>query len=286
MADRRRRRPSDPALRLDRSARLARQRRDAGAAAVEAAHNVDCGVQYRQEMFRPGVVGESVHSHVLIESCWGGWGGSGGGGPCPWHLQYEGEGDAGGLVYLLGTRFLRLPFSNPAEAAGRGAAPLVGVAVSSADDRSAQPCRIFDRHDNNEREAHVVQTSWRSETAPWLCMELGGRRSMQVHRYSLRGGRDANEAMLDWELQGRTPEGEWVTILSHVGDRTLLDASRTRSGTGWASWVVWDEAARAQSVHALRIVMSCNISGTTRLLVSGLEVYGILRDPDNPAPVE
>ena len=141
-----------------------------------------------------------------------------------WDLQYEGPGDASGLVFLLGTNYLRAPFSNPAASGGgaasgvRGSSPRLAVTVSSLDEYSADPRVICSRHcDDGEIDATtghrvappVLRTKWDSALPAWVQVDFGIGCSMKILRYSLRSGSNSfgSDTMVDWELQGRVAVG-------------------------------------------------------------------------------
>lgn len=226
-----------------------------------------------------------------------------------WHLQYEGPGDASGLIYLLGTNFLRSPFSPPR----------LHIDVSSIDENSSADPSILCSRDSYEETGEVdlfkpfsaLRTRWDRPLPAWFSIELGKGRFMKILRYSIRSGSDrfGSDTMIDWELQGRIapvaglrkPTGnaaaydavskdqcQWVVLSKHVGDRRLLDASQRRQNgdlyDGWATFLIWDKTARSLEVDAIRIVMtSPNSSGNTRLTLSNLELYGVFTDVANPS---
>ena len=74
-----------------------------------------------------------------------------------------------------------------------------------------------------------------------------------------------------------------MVLRSHIGDTSLLEISRSIDGHRWMNWLIDDVNARNVEVDAVRIRMTGkNTNGNDRLVMCGLELYGLLTDLDMP----
>ena len=197
-----------------------------------------------------------------------------------WHLKYLGPDDAGGLTYLLGTQYLSVPYQNPVELG------LLFPSHSSTEKENVLvpavlPNEIFGRS-LTLNAIKRCSTKW-NDPASWYMLELGGNRTMKLMRYCMRGVGGSGDCLLNWELQGRKNDGKWVVLKSHIGDTSLLEISRSIDGHRWMNWLIDDVNARNVEVDAVRIRMTGkNTNGNDRLVMCGLELYGLLTDLDMP----
>jgi len=221
-----------------------------------------------------GVAGTSVTHNITVSSHV----------DLQWHLKYEGSADANGITYLLGTQFYRTPYQNPSLIPG-----MLSVLQSSTEKPPSLlhsvvlPTVLFERGDECSDIRQRFQTKW-NEQISWLQIDFGGRRTMKVNRYCLQGtGMGGNDCPVDWELQGRVETGSWRTLRAHVGDGSLVEASRSANKHQWVTWLIESVEAKRLVVDSVRLILTnVNASGNARLTMCGLELYGLLSDPDMP----
>jgi len=198
-----------------------------------------------------------------------------------WHLNYDGNIGGSGLTWLLGTKFYTVPWENPVQSG-------LLIASSSSTEKASllQPAVLPVDIFGGQVESGVLrcQTSWNGNNSCFT-LGLGSKRTMKIFRYCMRGtSLGGNDCLVDWEFQGRShATNKWVVLRSHVGDMSIFETSRSvNSGHKWLTWLI-DEQARNVDVDAVRILMTgVNTNGNARLTMSGLELFGVLHDPDKP----
>ena len=211
-----------------------------------------------------------------------------------WHLKYNGHNDSNGLIYLLGTNFYRHPYQNPATMKEKKIFASQSSIKTNATPflkTETDPANIFLREDIHDCDHHRrCQTKWNDAQQSWYQLDFGGNRTMEIQRYCMRGsGHNGNDCLVDWELQGRVVANssrsdvsdnikKWVVLKTHVGDRSLYNVSRSSEPYQYITYCVNGDHYKCD---AIRITMTgVNSSGNASLTMCGLDVYGILNDPN------
>jgi hypothetical protein len=136
------------------------------------------------------------------------------------------------------------------------------------------------------------------EGNPWMAVDLGAGRRMEVTGYALRHGGGGECQLRSWELQGSEDGLEWVRLDKREDDTTLgpylamdgydmggnywhplyLEANADHYEAGY--WAVNQQAARGIAVRHVRIMQTGknDWSITRYLSCGGLELYGVLRE--------
>lgn len=169
-----------------------------------------------------------------------------------------------GILYCLGTNFGTTFWTNPHELSE------VKITASSVA-AGSQPIELI---------ANAVlpivreAASFNSESCPYERFVIDfGARSVRPSGYILRHWRDSDQnALRNWKIEGQgLDESSWVCLRRHMNDSSLKKR---------ASQAMFPLES-LEFYHRLRLSMTApNSSGSWRLALGGLELFGWLRDAD------
>ncbi|KAJ4455793.1 putative E3 ubiquitin-protein ligase HECTD1 [Paratrimastix pyriformis] len=180
-------------------------------------------------------------------------------------FEYDHDMDERGLFHYLGTQGRTQPWQNPAEAGWVTATRSSELAGKASDLTGRQPCASCT---NNQ------------PTPLWWQVDLGAGRLFTPTRYTLRHSNypgDVENRLQSWRLEGSVDggaDGSWRTLDEHTNEPNALAARPD----AMATFAVAPE--RAFPARRFRVLMTGpSPSGSHHLMLSGLEMYGSLRGP-------
>jgi len=172
--------------------------------------------------------------------------------------QYSSLDDTNGAIYFIGSGCGLTAFTNPVKT------EKVNVTVSA----SRSDLNMENFLGNNLNDSHYVEGT--ASSPPWFVVHLG---NWYVRPYCYRmKGQSANH-LRNWELQGQSASGSWVTLNEHVEDQSFSKKDEI---------CIWPLFMVAELYNSFRIIMTGpNSDGTFKMNTGGFEVYGqMVRVPD------
>ncbi|KAJ4455788.1 putative e3 ubiquitin-protein ligase hectd1 [Paratrimastix pyriformis] len=179
-------------------------------------------------------------------------------------FTYDHDMDERGLFYDIGTQGRTQPWRNPAEAGW--------VTATRSSDESGKASDLTGRQPSNSYTGNQPNSWWQ--------VDLGAERLFRPTRYTLRHSNYPTHVvhrLQSWRLEGSVDgggDGSWRTLDVHTNEPNALAAR----ADAMATFAVAPE--RAFPARRFRVLMTGpNPFGSHHLMLSGLEMYGSLSDP-------
>jgi hypothetical protein len=179
--------------------------------------------------------------------------------------QYSSLEDTNGAVYFIGSGCGLNSFTNPVKS------DKVSVVVSA----SRSELKLANFIGNSQLDdTHYVEGT--SNSPPWFSVNLG-QWYLRPYCYRMKG--QNGNYLRNWELQGQSENGSWVTLNEHVEDQSFAKKDDI---------CIWPLFMVTEIYNSFRVIMTGpNSDGAYKMNTGGFEVYGqLLRVPDDtPAAV-
>ncbi|KAJ4457814.1 putative E3 ubiquitin-protein ligase HECTD1 [Paratrimastix pyriformis] len=170
--------------------------------------------------------------------------------------------DERGLFYYIGTQGRTQPWRNPAEAGW--------VTATWSSDNTGRPSDAFSRQPSECRTNSTNIPSWHM-------VDLGVGRLFTPTRYTLRHSNNQGYVeyrLQSWRLEGSLDGASWRTLDEHTNEPNAIPARPDAMATFAVA------PAQAFPARHFRVLMSGpSPNGGNILMLSGLEMYGSLRQP-------
>ena len=136
-------------------------------------------------------------------------------------LEYQYDGDTGGVFHYIGTSGGTEPWAMPA------------LEVTRSSRGAGLPIDLL-----SIKSVHTHETDAHGDDLGWWCIDLGEDRRLRCAHYALRHGRAVSaDRMRYWKMEASVVGGEddanWWTLREHVDDRSF-----GRSQSRWCSFAI------------------------------------------------